>query len=385
MKRLQRYWSGIILMLLMLDAQGQVTVTDFEAMDDLKSAISRGEKNAMRGYKSKIGQAEKAMKQGPFSVVDKTGMPPSGDKHDYLSFAPYFWPNPDTPDGLPYIRKDGEVNPETRNGYTDYNRKDACYRAIGALGEAFYYSRDPKYAQKIITLIDTWFVDPETRMNPNINFGQGIPGKTPGRPYGIIEFRNLELVVKTLEILKRAEALPTDTEEAMHEWLTEFVNWLQTSELGVMESTRKNNHATWYDVQVCKLLIYLGDMGQAKSILENVKQKRIATQIEPDGSQPHELARTKSFSYSTMNLAGFTELARLGKMVDVDLWNYETRDGRGIKKAYEFLIPYITTDKPWEYKQIGKGEDYKERFRNLVKTASKEFGDEFLQETVEQL
>ena len=153
-----------------------------------------------------------------------------------------------------------------------------------------------------------------------------------------------------------------------------------------MEGTRKNNHGTWYDVQVCNILIYLGDVEQVKSILEAVKDKRIATQIEPDGSQPLELARTKSFSYSTMNLAGFTELARLGKLLGVDLWNFETGDGRSIKKAYEFLITlHVTSDKtlaiPAVRAQIG---DYKDRFRELVARAGKEFNEEsFLKITSE--
>ncbi len=363
----------------------QVSVSDFDSMAALKTAINRGDKMAKASYDLLMDQAEEAMQQGPFSVVHKTGTPPSGDKHDYMSMGPYWWPNPDTPDQLPYIRKDGEVNPEARNRHTDYTRKNACYNAIGTLGLAFYYSEDPKYAQKSIALIDAWFIDPETKMNPNLNFGQGVPGRSEGRPYGIIEFRSLEQVIKTLEMLQRMEALPADTEEEMQDWLYQFVNWLQTSELGTMEGTRKNNHATWYDVQVCNILIYLGEVGQVKKILEAVKEKRIATQIEPDGSQPLELARTKSFSYSTMNLAGFTELARLGKMVGVDLWNYQTQDGRSIRKAYEFLIPFITTDKPWEYQQLDQSGDYKERFRKLVAQAGKEFNEEWLLKITEDL
>jgi hypothetical protein len=302
--------SWIISIVALVNAQAQsteiISVTDFEAMERFKVLVSKSDNTALNSYKSLLEEANEALGVGPYSVVDKTGMPPSGDKHDYLSFGPYWWPNPDTPDHLPYIRRDGEVNPETRNEYTDYNRKNACFKAIGTLGQAFYYSEERKYSQKALALIDNWFVDPETKMNPNLNFGQGIPGRSDGRPYGIIEFRILEEVIKTLEILKRMGKLPASIEDGMYDWMTQFVNWLQTSELGVMEGTRKNNHATWYDVQVCNILIYLGEPEQVKNILEAARSKRIATQIEPDGSQPLELARTKSFSYSTMNLAGFT-------------------------------------------------------------------------------
>jgi hypothetical protein len=354
-------------------------------MAEIKAAIDQQNTDAVSDYKILMEQANEAMRQGPYSVTHKTGVPPSGDKHDYMSMGPYWWPNPDTPDQLPYIRRDGEVNPEARNEHTDYNRKNACFRAIGVLGRAFYYSGEPQYAEKALELIDAWFIDPETKMDPNLNYGQGVPGRTPGRPFGIIEFRILEEVIKTLEILKQTAHLPANTEKGMHDWLTQFANWLQTSDLGVMEGTRKNNHATWYDVQLCKILLYLGEVGQVENILEAAKTRRIATQIEPDGSQPLELARTKSISYSTMNLAGFTELARLGRLVGVDLWNYQTEDGRSIKKAYEFLLPYVTSDKKWEYQELEQGSDYKERFRELVVSAGKEFDEEFLKRAAKQL
>jgi hypothetical protein len=31
-----------------------------------------------------------------------------------MSLAPYWWPDPKSPNGLPYIRRDGERNPEIK-------------------------------------------------------------------------------------------------------------------------------------------------------------------------------------------------------------------------------------------------------------------------------
>ena len=89
-------------------------------------------------------------------------------------------------------------------------------------------------------------------------------------------------------------------------------------------------------------------------MLETAKTKRIAVQIEPDGRQPLELARTKAWSYSVGNLDGLMLLARLGENVGVDLWNYETRDGRSIHKALEFLLPFASSEKKWPYQQLGE-------------------------------
>ncbi len=333
-----------------------------------------------------IADADIALNKGPFSVTHKTGVPPSGNKHDYMTLAPYFWPNPDTPDGLPYIRKDGEVNPETRNNYTDYVELDEFFGAVDVLGEAFYYSGDKKYADKAISLIRAWFIDPATKMDPHLNYGQGIPGHVEGRPFGIIEFGGIGGILSTMELLKNENVLDADTEIGVSIWLSEYSNWLQTSELGIMESTRTNNHGTTYDVQLYNILLYLGEIDQVCRLMETITKNRIDNQIEPDGSQPHELLRTKSHSYSITNLSAHTRLAVLGKKVGVDLWNYESPEGGSIKKAYEFLIQYLSADKEWEYQQISSLSASKVRFANLLLEAGKEFDEvEFVEIAQEYL
>lgn len=362
-----------------LQASGQtkdkLTLADFTEMQTKKKRIVEKELETKRFYDNLIKKADKALNAGPFSVMNKTGVPPSGDKHDYMTLAPYFWPNPNTPDGLPYIRKDGEINPETRDDYTDYNEKERFFNSLDVLGKAFFYSDNQVYAEKAISLIKIWFLDEATKMNPHLNYGQGIPGVNNGRPFGIIEFGGISELIKCLEILEEGNALDPSTKSGMKNWLKNYIHWLQTSEIGIMESTRSNNHGTWYDVQLCSILLYLGDTGHIQEILEKAKTKRIASQIEPDGSQPHELARTKSFSYSTMNLSALTRLAWFGQQVGVDLWNYETPDGRSIKKAYWFLMPYITTNKEWKYQQLSSTGDYKIRFINLVEDAGETFNE----------
>jgi hypothetical protein len=352
-----------------------LTLLELDKMRETKKLIAQNETDALRTYNELLKEADEALTKGPFSVMNKTGIPPSGSKHDYLSLAPYFWPNPDTPDHLPYIRKDGEVNPETRNNYSDYTEKEKFFEALNILGKAFYYSNDIKYAEKAVQLLNAWFIDTATIMNPHLNYGQGIPGVNDGRTFGIIEFGALSEAITTLELLKLGGALDEYTEQGVKSWLQKYSTWLQFSELGSSEGTRLNNHGTTYDVQLCSILLYLGEKDKVVNRLGNITKQRIASQIEPDGSQPHELERTKAFSYSTMNLSAFTKLAWFGKKLGVDLWNYKTDDGRGIKTAYEFLIPYIETDKEWKYQQIESKTTYRRRFASLLLHAGNEFDE----------
>lgn len=326
---------------------------DFKSIEQVKKSIQNGDNNFVPSYKNLIEKADLALTEGPFSVMDKKRIPPSGDKHDYLSMGPYWWPDTTKTDGLPYIRRDGEVNPETRGEYVDRPSAGKLFSNVETLGWAFYFSGEKKYAEKTIQLLETWFINPETRMNPNLNFAQGIPGICDGRGIGIIDWSGINKLISPIQILDAGGVLPENTKTQLFAWFEEYLDWLLNSEYGIFEDNTLNNHGTWYDVQVVGIEMMLGKTDLAKARLEQVKTKRIAPQIEPDGSQPHELARTKSLGYSTMNLRGFLHLANLGHKVGVDLWNFETEDGRSITNALDFLLPFAQGKKNWEHQQLG--------------------------------
>ncbi len=106
-------------------------------------------------------------------------------------------------------------------------------------------------------------------------------------------------------------------------------------------------------------------------MLEEAKTKRIAVQIEADGKQPLELARTRSWSYSTMNLTAFFHLATLGERSGVDLWNYRTKDGGSIRDALDYLLPFAIDMSTWKYQQISKPEG--ESLMKLLIPAQRKF------------
>lgn len=302
-------------------------------------------------HRALLEDADRALRLDPPAVVHKKLTPPSGDKHDYMSVGPYWWPDPSKPDGLPYIRRDGEQNPARGSADTDRASLGRMASAVETLALAYRETGREEYAAHASKLLRVWFLDPATRMNPHLKFGQGIPGRVEGRAAGIIDTAGFVPLVRSLEWLDRSKSWDSASKRELQKWLVSYISWLRTSEIGKDEAAATNNHGVWYDAQIAYFAHYAGDQDLARQVIEEVKTRRIARQIEPDGRQPREIERTRSFSYSVMNLRAFFELASLGERVKVDLWTYQTADGRSIRKALDFLTPYL--EKDWPHQQLG--------------------------------
>ena len=339
-----------------------------------KAQLDAGDKALAKALKKLVKDADKALAEPLPSVMSKAKLPPSGDKHDYMSIAPYFWPNPETKDGMPYVRHDGKVNPESR----DPKANDSP--AIKIMGDnvetlalAYYFTGNETYAQGAAKVARTWFLDPATRMNPHLKYAQAIMGVNDGRGTGILEALNLSVAVDALGLLANSEAWPKADQQALKEWLSTYHDWLIQSDPGKDEHNAKNNHGTFYDVQAVRIALVLGRDESAKRMLEEAKQGRIAVQIDPEGKQPLELDRTTSFSYSRFNLDALCELATLGEHAGVDLWNFSTEDGRSIRKAIDFMLPYADVPpKPWTLPQIK--DKHESEFMPIFRQATLAFG-----------
>jgi len=313
--------------------------------------LKQGDEALQPALKQLIREADEALKTKPASVMDKPKAAASGDKHDYFSYGPYWWPDPAKPDGLPYIRRDGETNPDSKKNTDSPEFRRTC-AAIETLSLAYYFTVREAYASHAATLARVWFLDPATRMNPNLNHAQAIPGINNGRGIGIIEARALASVIDSLELISASPSWTKVDRAAFKTWIGDYYHWLVTSTNGTDEQGELNNHGTWYDVQAAYLALSLDRMDEAKKILTTGLARRLAAQIEPDGSQPRELARTKSFEYSLFNLEALFTCARLADHAGVDWWTFTTADGRSLQAALAYLALYIDTTKAWPKKDL---------------------------------
>ncbi|MBU1101872.1 MAG: alginate lyase family protein [Bacteroidetes bacterium] len=356
---------------------------DSDSLLVIKEKIHENDVRYVSAYDNIIQKANSALEVGPFSVTTKENMPPSGDKHDYMSLAPYWWPDTTKKDGLPYIRRDGLRNPE----YDGYDVKDfvKLKAAVKSLGLAYYFSDNEAYAEHAAKLLRVWFLDPWTKMNPNLEYAQAVKGIEEGRNFGIIETVDIGIIADISEMLTHSPSWSQNDYNELKKWFREYLIWLQNSKKGQQERDWHNNHGTWYDVQVTYLALTIGEEELAKKTLLSVPEKRITAHIKSDGSQPYELERTKSYDYSVYNLKAMMMLARLGEFVDVDLWNYKSESGANIKSAFDFLLPFVEDSSGWKYEMISPWEKPRSQMYSMLKLMSSKYANKNYLEVEERL
>ncbi|MBC8374609.1 MAG: alginate lyase family protein [FCB group bacterium] len=358
------------------------TVLDYEALAHAKQAIARGDSLFVVPFQLLESQASMAMELAPPSVMDKANPPPSGDMHDYTSMGPYWWPDPDTEDGLPYIRKDGVVNPERIQ--FDKVPGATMTEAVKTFILMYYFTGDEKYAQKAAEFLKVWFLNPETRMNPNLNYGQFIPGRSDGRSVGIIESRNFVFLTEYETLLKRSNHWTKEDHLQFKSWMKEFLDWLVTSDLGQQERARANNHGSWCDFQLLALSQYCGNSEVGMEVAASIQSNRLAKQIEDTGAQPEELERTKSYSYSVFNLSALVRIAILADNYGIDLSQHNGISS-ALKDAIDYLIPYALNEKEWEFTQISSMAGSNEKMIFLLAYSQSKWPDERYQQALKML
>ncbi|MFG0249974.1 MAG: alginate lyase family protein, partial [Phycisphaeraceae bacterium JB051] len=315
------------------------------------------------------------------SVTDDDVVPPSGDRRDYTSMGPYWWPNPDTPDGLPYIRKDGQRNPESLEG--DFPAMAQMTVQCSVLILAWRLTSDERFAQKAVTILRHFFFSTQTGMNPNLRYAQRIPGKCDGRGIGLIDTHRMVPLVELLPLLRESNVWTTQDEENSQAWFKAYLDWFEQSELGQTERNEHNNHGTWHDTQTVAFALYTDQPDRAKAVLEQVPTKRINQHISGNGSQPHEEARTLSYTYSMFNLEALFAMAICGQRVGINLWEHVGPQGQSLHAAIKYLGQYAGRFETWPHTQIKPISAWK--LAELLSIAHRHTGDPALLSTLQTI
>lgn len=288
--------------------------------------------------------ARRYLSESPVTITAFPAPRSAGKLHDYFSEGDYWWPDPANPSG-PYIERDGITNPDN---FVDH-RHALIHLSIQAstLGAAWLVTKEERYAEHAARHLSAWFVDETTRMSPNLEYAQAIHGRVTGRGIGIIDTLHLVEVARTAALLENSRTFAKATREGVKDWFKHYLQWMTTSQKGGAERDTKNNHSTCWVLQVAEFARYTNDTELANFCRTRFKSVLVPNQIAANGSFPLEQARTKPYGYSLFNLDAMATVCQVLSTPEDNLWTYELPDGRGIRKAMEYMFPFIADKKKW--------------------------------------
>lgn len=303
-----------------------------------------------------LGNARQALSRQPESPVDKPEPGPSGDIQDYYHPAPYWWPNPKTQDGLPYVQRDGVRVPGTRmyepeSTRYDRTRLQGLFDDCTSLTLAAFVTGQQCYSDHALLWLDRWFINPDTRMNPNLTYAQVRMGHNGNRgaQTGVIECKDFYYALDSIRLLDHMGAISGKQLEQIRQWFVQYLQWLLTSDQGIKEAQARNNHGTYYDLQVAAIAAFVDDYEALYGALARAEE-RISVQISPEGVQTEEMTRTITAHYCCFTLQGWLNLVNLSTLFDQGFVVRATQDGHPLRKAVEWLLAY--EGQPWPYQQI---------------------------------
>lgn len=293
-----------------------------------------------------IKAANQYLTEKPITITASSSPRSAGGKHDFFSEGDYWWQDPKNPDG-PYIQRDGMSNPDNFNDHRRYLMRLSVQ--VPALAAAWLITGKSRYAKHAAAHLRAWFIDEQTRMNPNLQYAQAIKGITTGRGIGIIDTIHLVEVARAIEVLENSKALKQTEINGIKKWFADYLQWMTSSKNGIDEREAKNNHGTCWVMQVAMFAHLTGNKELLEYARNRYKTILVPNQIEKDGSFPQELRRTKPYAYSLFNLEAFAAICQILSTSEDNLWKFETADGRGIGRTMQFMFPFIKDKKNWKY------------------------------------
>lgn len=293
-----------------------------------------------------LEKAQAALTAPVLHITDIASPRSAGGIHDYYSNGDYWWPNPDTPDGLPYVHRDGQTNPDNFNGHRIIMRQ--MRTNVVFLASAYELTGEERYAERAVQHLREFFLDEATYMAPHLSYAQALLGICEGRGIGIIDTLHLVDVVFAIEHLKKSTAMTKEIYAGLKKWFARYLGWMLTDANGIQEMNKDNNHGVCFFVQAAAFALFT-DNERIADFCRDYYKKGLLRQEAGDGSFPRELGRTKPYNYSIFVVDNMVSICHMLSKPDDNLWEYESPEGKGIKKALDFITPYILDKKSWPY------------------------------------
>lgn len=291
-----------------------------------------------------VTRAEQYLAQPPVPITSFVSERSQGGIHDFYSEGDYWWPNPEDPEG-PYVRRDGKTNPDNFVAHRQVMRQ--LNQWVATLVAAYILTGDARFADHATDHLTSFFLHPDTRMNPSLHYAQAIKGKVSGRGIGIIDTIHLIEVARAIEVLAATGYLHGTRLTGLKDWFNDYGTWLNTHAYGLDEKDHGNNHSTWWAAQVAAFA-HLTDNKQLMRVARSQFKKLLSEQMATDGSFPDELSRTKPYNYTLFNLEGYAVLAQIASSPEENLWYWEAEHG-SLHKAWHFMLPFVQDKSTWAY------------------------------------
>lgn len=307
-------------------------------------AATSGDRLLKKAVDKAIANGYKALEKPILVITTKTYMVDTKDKHNFNSVAPYWHQQPDGD----WERIDGKGNGLSKKiGDTEKLQK-GIGTVVPALALAYVASNNPdekeKFAARAMEYCQKFFLDPATRMNPNLDYAQLIPGHNKIRVETAVEGEKLVDIVDALLLLQSSKHYTPEFDRQIRGWFGEMADWMVHSPTG-KQSDRKvsGNIGVIYETMRAAFAIFSGDTTYAAKRYPRIKE-RLFSEMNADGGLYRELDRKKPNMYSNKALQAWVRLFRILSVQGLDVWNLE-EDGKSLEKAILFMVPYMMGEK----------------------------------------
>ncbi|WP_457807658.1 alginate lyase family protein [Kushneria sp. EE4] len=304
----------------------------------LKALFKAGDAQCMASMQALLEKADSLLEMPCYSVTQKGSAPAGASINDYVSLAKYWWPNPDSDDELPYIRKDGHVNPDCYSESYDASRFVRMTERVQVLALAGFISQNKKMAEKAVEQLTVWFLDQDKAQTPHFEWSQRIPGREKARGASVIEARHLIYIIESVRILEFTSSIDEHKKQAFQTWCRKALDWFRHSEIGQQAKIAKNNIGFWYDLTCIGLADFVEEKHWAKTFIEEDVKPRFEAQVADDGGLIEELKRERPQDYVAFTLVAMSQLSRFGDNYGLPLWDQLKADGKGFEFAHRWLL-----------------------------------------------